>query len=427
MFVSNPYAERSCSVIATARMTGLSSAPPEAHTMGAMRVLITGARGFIGRHLAAALAARGHAITAAGRPQFDFERPRDWTSALRGIDVVVNAAGVLRAPPERFEAIHHTGPRALFTAAEAAGVRRVLQISALGADEAAVSAFHLSKRRADAFLAQRALDWAIVQPSLVFGADGRSARWLAVLASLPLVPLPGDGAQRVQPIHVDDLAELLVRLVEAPGPIRETIAAVGPAPLALRDYLRSLRAQMGLGAARFVPIPLRLVPLDRETLGMLERGNTAPAARIGHHLGRAPRAPEAFIESGGVALQAKLDWLLPLLRGSIALVWILSGVVSLGLYPVADSFAMLARVGLTGAGAALALYGAALLDIALGVASLALRRRRWLWRTQLALIVLYSVIIAWRLPELWLHPFGPLVKNLPMLAAIALLHELDER
>jgi uncharacterized protein YbjT (DUF2867 family) len=392
-----------------------------------MRVLITGARGFIGRHLAAALSARGHSIVAAARPQFDFERPQDWTSALRGVDVVVNAAGILRASPERFEAVHHHGPRALFVAAEAAGVRRVVQVSALGADEAATSAFHLSKRRADAFLAQRGLDWAIVQPSLVFGTEGRSARWLAMLASLPLVPLPGNGNQRVQPIHVGDLTDLLVRLVEAPGTLRETVPAVGPRPLALREYLQILRTQMRLGRARFVPIPLRLVPVDRQTLGMLERGNTAPAARTSHPLGRAPRAPETFVDSRGIALQAKLDWLLPVLRGSIALVWILSGLVSLGLYPVADSFAMLARVGPSGAGAAVALYGAALLDIALGVASLALRRRRWLWRAQLALIVLYSAVIAWRLPELWLHPFGPLVKNLPMLAAIALLHELEER
>ena len=392
-----------------------------------MRILITGARGFIGRHLAAALSARGHSIVAAGRPRFDFERPQDWTSALRGVDAVVNAAGVLRAPSERFEAIHHSGPRALFAAAEAAGVRRVVQVSALGADEAATSAFHLSKRRADAFLEQRALDWAIVQPSLVFGADGRSARWLAMLASLPLVPLPGNGNQRIQPIHIGDLTDLLVRLIEAPGTLRETIPAVGPRSLALREYLQILRHQMRLGKAAFVPIPLRLVPFDRETLGMLERGNSASVARVGHHLGRAPRAPETFIHGRGIALQAKLDWLLPVLRASVALVWIVSGAVSLGLYPVADSFAMLGRVGLTGASAVAALYGAALLDIALGVASLALRRRRWLWRAQLAVIVIYSAIIAWRLPELWLHPFGPLLKNLPMLAAIALLHELEER
>src|SRR5688572_30548248 len=363
-----------------------------------MKVLIAGAGVFVGRHLAAALSARGHSVIAAGRPHFDYERAPDWAPALAGVDVAVNAAGVLRASPERFAAIHDRGPRALFAACEAAGVGRVVQISALGADAAATSAFHLSKRSADEFLAGLELDWVVVQPSLVFGADGRSARWLAALASLPLVPLPGDGRQRVQPIHIDDLAELLVRLVEAKGPIRETVAAVGPAPLALREYLQSLRTQMGLGAARFVPVPLRLVPVDRETLGMLARGNTAPADATIRHLGRAPMPVESFIRSGDIALRAKLDWLLPLLSGSVALVWIGSGIVSLGLYPVAESHALLERVGLTGAAAAIALYGAAVLDIALGAAILALRRRRWLWRAQIALILGYSAIIALRLP-----------------------------
>ena len=61
----------------------------------------------------------------------------------------------------------------------------------------------------------------------------------------------------------------------------------------------------------------------------------------------------------------------------------------------------------------------------LGVAIFVLPRRRWLWRAQIALIAIYSVVIAWRLPEFWLHPFGPLLKNIPLVAAIILLHELD--
>jgi hypothetical protein len=98
--------------------------------------------------------------------------------------------------------------------------------------------------------------------------------------------------------------------------------------------------------------------------------------------------------------------------------------VSLGLYPVEDSLAMLARVGLS---STFVLYGAALVDIAMGVAIFVVQRRKWLWRLQIALIAGYSVVIAFWLPELWLHPFGPLLKNLPMLAAILALHELEER
>jgi len=128
--------------------------------------------------------------------------------------------------------------------------------------------------------------------------------------------------------------------------------------------------------------------------------------------------------------QAQLGWLLPVLRISIALVWIVTGIVSLGLYPVADSYALLARVGITGMFAPLMLYGAALLDLVFGIATLVLqgkRRRRLLWLAQLAVILFYTVIITWRLPEFWLHPYGPLLKNLPMMAGIWLLLELEER
>jgi uncharacterized protein YbjT (DUF2867 family) len=366
-------------------------------------------------------------VVAPGRREADFSRalrPEDWTARLAGVDVVVNAVGVLRARGRQsFEALHYAAPRALFRACELAGVRRVVQVSALGADEAARSRFHLSKHRADEYLASLALDWVVVQPSLVFGPGGASARLFAMLASLPLVPLPGDGSQRVQPIHSDDLTELLVHAVEG-RTSRQIIHAVGPRPVTLREWLRQLRAQMDLPPARFMRIPLWLVPLERETLGMLLRGNTASPHKTEEFLGRQPRDIREFVAD---RLQAKLSWLMPLLRASLALVWIGSGVVSLGLYPVTDSLAMLARVGLTGAIAKAALYGAAALDIVLGIATWLLKRRRWLWRAQFALIVAYSGIIAVKLPELWLHPFGPLLKNLPMLAALVLLHELEER
>jgi hypothetical protein len=176
-----------------------------------------------------------------------------------------------------------------------------------------------------------------------------------------------------------------------------------------------------------VAIPRAFVPLDRETLQMLDRGSTASPEAVTRLLGRTPLAPEDFVnEKEAIVLRtrARLDWLLPLLRACVAAVWIGSGVVSLGLYPAQDSLAMLARVGLAHPAF---LYGAALLDIAIGTAILAVKRRKWLWRLQLALIAGYSAIVAVWLPELWLHPFGPLLKNLPMLAAIVALHELEER
>jgi hypothetical protein len=88
---------------------------------------------------------------------------------------------------------------------------------------------------------------------------------------------------------------------------------------------------------------------------------------------------------------------------------------------------LLARTGITGALADFALYAAAALDLALGASILLLRRRRWLWLAQFALIVAYMVIITIKLPEFWLHPYGPILKNLPLLACITLLYSLEDR
>jgi hypothetical protein len=122
---------------------------------------------------------------------------------------------------------------------------------------------------------------------------------------------------------------------------------------------------------------------------------------------------------------AQLAWALPLLRLSVALVWLVTGAVSLGLFPVAQSHELLARAGVPEALRALALYGAAALDLVFGVLSLAPRRPAWLWPAQAALILAYTLIISIRLPEFWLHPYGPILKNLPMLAALLLLTLLD--
>jgi hypothetical protein len=277
----------------------------------------------------------------------------------------------------------------------------------------------------------------------VYGSDGTSARMFVTLASMPVVALPGRGEQMIQPVHVGDVVAVIVALLDRAVQSGERIPVVGPQPMSLKSFLSVLRDAMGLGGEYFLPVPMSLMRLaarvgkilpgsllDPETLNMLERGNTASAVPTARLLGREPHRAENFIalaERPAVRTQAKLNWLLPVLRVSIALVWIVTGIVSLGLYPVDDSYALLARVGIAGMLAPVMLYGAALLDLAFGVAILVLRRRHWLWLAQLAVILFYTAVITWKLPEFWLHPYGPLLKNLPMLAAIWLLLELEER
>jgi len=411
-----------------------------------VRIMITGASGFIGRRLADALRRAGHAVIEATRRDADFTRDLDvaaWLPRLTDVDAVINAVGILRERDEQtFDNVHARAPRALFAACAAAGVRRVVQISALGADRG-TSGYFRSKRAADEYLAQLPLAWTIVQPSLVFGVGGASARLFALLASLPIVPLPGNGQQQVQPVHIDDLVAALVAIVQRDELAGRRVILVGPEALSLRDFLARLRRALGLGHAPFLPIPLTLMRvgaaiaelsphslLDRESLAMLEAGNTADPADTRELLGRPPRPIEQFVPedlSSLLARQAQLEWLLPILRWSIALVWIWTGIVSLGLYPRAASLELLARTGLTGAAAELALYAAAALDLVLGAATLLMRRRRLLWLAQFVLILAYTIIITIELPEFWLHPYGPILKNLPMLACIAVLYRFEAR
>ena len=411
-----------------------------------MRILITGASGFIGQRLVDALRAGGHAVIALTRRDADFTQDLHaaaWQPHLASVDAVINTVGILREHGQQtFERVHVRAPQALFAACAAAGIQRVVQISALGAEHG-TSGYFRSKHRADEFLAQLPLDWTVVQPSLVFGIGGASARLFTMMASLPIIALPGGGGQRVQPIHIDDLILAIAAVVERRDFVHRRVALVGPEALSLREFLARLRNSLGLPRARFLSIPLPLMRaaatvsqlssrslLDRESLAMLEAGNTADPADTQELLTRPARTVEQFVsvaERNLVAEHAELQWLLPLLRWSIAFVWIWTGIVSLGLYPHAASLALLARTGITGSSAEVALYAAATLDLAFGAATLLMRRRRWLWLAQFVLILVYTIIITVALPEFWLHPYGPILKNLPLLVCLALLYRLEAR
>jgi uncharacterized protein YbjT (DUF2867 family) len=418
-----------------------------------MKILLTGASGFMGRHLAHALSAAGHTVIAGrrdagndpGARHIDFTRDlqaRDWLPKLEGVDAVLNVVGILRESGEQtFDRIHRRAPQALFAACVAAGVRRVVHVSALGADKGRTRYFS-SKRAADDYLATLPLDWTIVQPSLVFGVDGASAQLFLMLASMPVTPVPGKGEQPVQPIHIDDFSAAIVNLFEAEA-LRRRIPLVGSEALTLRNYLARLRGKLGLRAERFLSVPMPLMraaatigelstrsPLDRETLAMLEGGNVADPAETERLLRRHPRLVDEFVDAQlqDVLLQrARLQWLLPALRFSVAAVWLWTGIVSLGLFPRESSYELLARTGVPAALAPTLLYSAAILDLLLGLATLLMHKRRALWVVQIVLILGYTLIISVKLPEFWLHPYGPLIKNLPMLVAIYLLYALEPR
>lgn len=419
-----------------------------------MRILVLGASGFIGRALVPRLRARGHLVVGAGRGgvapadlttdrwlALDFTAlttPAAWRPYLVDVDVVVNATGIFRASRgQTFEVVHERAPCALFAACAVGTVQRIVQVSALGADAAADTAYHRTKYAADRCLSRQPYAWAIAQPSLVFGPDGESTQAFLRAAALPVLPAFGNGEQYVQPIHIDDLAAALVALAEGAAD-RQRVPLVGPTPMRLVDYWQTLRRGLGLAPARVVSLPMRFVRalaavgrfwpealLTPDSLRMLRRGNTAAVDGAEAVLGFPPRDPKTFLADAGIAREA-VQWqvVAPLLRAALAFVWLYSGVVSLGLYPIADSLALLARLGLEGSFARAALYGAAILDIVFAWATWR-GRPRAIWPAQIALILFYSLAIAWRLQEYWLHPFGPLAKNVPMLAVIFSLWYLD--
>lgn len=420
-----------------------------------MVILLTGASGLIGSHLARALTGRGHEVICATRSRpsddchrridIDFARDHDpatWLARLSGVDAVINTVGIFQEHgAQTFDSLHVKGPLALFQACAELRIHRVLQVSALGADEQAASPYHLSKKRCDDALLGLIPTAVVLQPSLVFGADGVSARWFTMMASLPCIPVPA-GQQWIQPVHIDDVVTAVLHLLETQDPAGGRVPLTGPVPLTLRDYLAAIRRALGLRPARFLSIPLPLVRtaawlgghlrtgmLDPQSWRMLERGNVGSPAAITALLKAAPRPAEAFVsptERPGALALARLAWMTPLLAFSIASVWIVTGIVSAWVFPEADSLALLDRTGVPPALAPLMLYGAAGLDIALGVATL-VRPGRRLWLAQMALIAFYTAVISWRLPEFWAHPYGPLLKNIPMLAVLAFLCLFEER
>jgi uncharacterized protein YbjT (DUF2867 family) len=425
-----------------------------------MRILLTGASGFIGQHLLHALLVKNSNDPRLSFVHADFTNDTDksvWLARLSGIEAVINTVGIFReSGAQTFDKLHVQTPRALFAAcAESHDVHMVVQLSALGADDAADTAYHLSKKAADDYLASLPVRAAIVQPSLVYGSDGTSARVFKALASMPFAIRFGDAPQLVQPVHVDDVVAAIVALLRrrlyvdsdgAPGArtpspgTAQRIPLVGPEALPFTGYLAALRTAMGMKKLRVLRLPGsiarglarfgRFLPgglLDPEALRMLDRGNTGDPGPLLRLLGRPARPIASFVtDPPAERARAKLDWLLPILRISIALVWIVTAIVSAFVYPVADSVELLARTGIPEALRPLMLYGASAFDMALGLGILLLKRRRWLWLAQLGLIGFYTVVIAFKLPEFLVHPYGPLTKNLPMLAAIWLLYQLED-
>lgn len=418
-----------------------------------MNILITGASGFIGRHIVRKLECQNHRLRLCSRTaanlhftkpgtehiSVDFNRMcrlEDWLPYLQQIDVVINCVGIIVENHQQdFRILHTQVPIALFHAANQSGVKKIIQISALGADDSATSEYHLSKKAADDALRSLAIDWAILQPSIVYGNGAQSMALFHALAAMPILALIDGGDQLMQPVHVDDVVDTVSRCIESPSTICETLLLVGPGAISYANLLRSLRKRLGKKPAMEFSMPgwiiekfafvgklLHEPAINADNIAMLKRGNIADTEKIDHFLGHPTRDIEQQLlynpASQDERWHAGLYFLRPLLRLSIAFLWLWSGIVSIFFYPHETSFEFLAAAHITGTAAPIMLYGLAIVDIALGLAILVSSRLKPLIIVQIVIIVLYTLIISLTMPEFWLHPFGPILKNIPLLITL---------
>ncbi len=427
-----------------------------------MNILITGANGFIGHHLVTALAHQGHQIMAGFHHEVIFSKnlanvnsfkcdfkqlstPNDWLNKLTNIDIVINTVGIIsETASQQFKCLHQNTAIALFKACENANVKKVIQISALGADNAAFTQFHRSKKAADDFLKTLKLNWVIILPSIVYGAGAKSLNLFKTLAALPVTPLLENGNQKIQPIHINDFCKAITKLVSNESVSNIKIAFVGSKPINMRSVYVLLKQWLGINTYRFIEIPfivmiitskisnlLHLSVISADSLKMLQQGNTADVTPFVNLFGF---TPQSFSDSLHFhpALQAdrwhvKLLILKPILRLSIAFIWIFTAIVSLFIYPEEDSYYLLQQLMIQGNYAPLILYSAATIDLVLGVATLINFRLKLIGIIQILIIIAYTILISIFLPEQWLHPFGAISKNIPLMVAIVIMIVLHDK
>jgi uncharacterized protein YbjT (DUF2867 family) len=245
---------------------------------------VTGAFGYSGAAIARDLLLAGHRVrTLTGHPgrapadtavdvrPMDFGDPSALERDLRGVHTLYNTYWI-RFP--RGGATHYTAvanSRVLFDAAARAGVQRIVHSSITHADDPAASSYSYFRGKAavEEHLKSTGIPYAIARPSILFGGDGvllNNIAWL--LRRLPVFAIGGDGSYRVRPIHIDDLATLMIELAGRADNV--TVDAVGPESLPFREMVTAIRAATGSHAV-IVSVPAFAIPPVARALGVAVR------------------------------------------------------------------------------------------------------------------------------------------------------------
>jgi NADH dehydrogenase len=294
-------------------------------------VTIFGGSGFIGRYVVQRLARRGWMIRVAVRrpSRAAFLKPlgdvgqvtpiravlqdeMSVAAAVDGADAVINLVGILyERGAQSFAALHAHGAQTVAEAAAAAGVKSLVQMSAIGADHRAEADYARSKGVGEAAVKTAFPGASIIRPSIVFGPEDGFFNRFAMIARLsPVLPLIGGGGTRFQPVYVGDVADAVVKCVEDPACRGETYELGGPVVYTFKELmelmLREIRrrrllvplpfelANMQAALLELLPVP----PLTRDQVKMLRRDNVvSEGARTLADLGITPCAAELIIST----------------------------------------------------------------------------------------------------------------------------------
>ena len=280
-----------------------------------MKVLVTGATGFVGREIVRQLRAAGHTIRILVRnPRSpaaqeavsrwgveaysgDVLEAASLEGALVGMEAVIHLVGIIsELGKSTFENVHVGGTRNLVAAAQQAGVRRFVHMSALGSRPKVTSRYHQSKWAAEELVRQSGLQFTIFRPSLIYGPQDQFINLFARIIRLsPVVPLLGNPSARFQPVPVEAVAAAFAGSLGEPKSVGQTYDLCGPEALTLAEIVD--RIQTVLGKRRLkLHVPIRLArcqvacmefvfpyllrkapPLSRDQLKMLQENNVGDA------------------------------------------------------------------------------------------------------------------------------------------------------
>ena len=289
------------------------------------KIFILGGTGFVGRHLCEKLAEGNYRATVLTRrrsnathlqmlPMVDVIEGSAYDEAtlapmLAEHDAVVNLIAILHGTEAAFDKAHVQLLQTVTNACNAAGLRRVVHVSSLGADAAAPSMYQRSKARGEAVLAASGLDVSVLRPSVIFGAEDKFLNTFASLQKmLPFIPLAGSTA-RFQPVWVEDVASAIVKCIEDNHTIGQTFEACGPDVFTLKQLVQLAgqysghdKPVIGLpdGLARIQAALMELAPgepiMSRDNLDAMKVDNVASGKLAGlEALGITPAAISAVV------------------------------------------------------------------------------------------------------------------------------------